>query len=386
MPGLLEHRERRAGTSLTSDDGCKFATYDTEMIEDRRKFPESKAFVLCFLDRRLVLCGSASHPVRRASRQADAVGPLLEIMRARCILGRMLGLVGSLAFAGPVTASEFGISTYVLGLGLPLSGITPPPGIYFRDMFYLYRGSFAPGGRRTYNIMADIGTLAWYPDLRILGGSPGFSAVVPYVGLRSRHQSTVVGNDGSSRLDETLGTANSLGDTYYSAMLGWHSGESHWTVFVTAFMPTGYYVPHQLGITGLNRPAIDVTGAFTYLGAETGLELTALLGMTANAPNTATSYQSGTEFHFEWAVQQHLPIGLYAGAVGYIYQQVTDDTGAGATYGPFRGRAFGIGPSIGYTIEVDGRQINFAGRWYHEFLVQNRPAGDAIYASLGLRF
>jgi hypothetical protein len=43
---------------------------------------------------------------------------------------------------------------------------------------------------------------------------------------------------------------------------------------------------------------------YTYLGLRTGLELTGALGLTLNAPNTVTNYQSGAELHFEWALNQ----------------------------------------------------------------------------------
>jgi hypothetical protein len=104
-----------------------------------------------------------------------------------------------------------------------------------------------------------------------------------------------------SRAGDIFGIA----DTEYSAILGWHAGEQHWNVILTGFAPTGNFVPNRLVQTSLNRPALDLRGAYTYLGLQTGLEVTGALGLTLNAPNTATNYQSGAELHFEWAVNQH---------------------------------------------------------------------------------
>jgi len=302
-------------------------------------------------------------------------------------VGGMLYLLGGLVGAQPSKAAEFGLGSYLLGLTLPLEGYTPPPGLYFRDAFLLYHGSFGPSNQRTaYNIVADIGMLAWYPDWTFFGASPGFAAVVPYVGVRNKFQSMSIGPGGGRQFVESTYTADAIGDTEYAMILGWHSGEHHWNMSVTGFMPTGHYKQDTLSITGLNRPAIDVRGAYTYLGVETGVELTGLLGVTVNGMNTATNYRSGTELHFEWLVQQHLPFGLAIGATGFVYQQLTGDSGPGATYGPYIGRTIAVGPAIGYTFDVDGRKLALAARWYREFAVENRPRGDAIFAHLTLRF
>jgi hypothetical protein len=302
-------------------------------------------------------------------------------------VGGMLCLLGGLVGVPPLKAAEFGLGSYLLGLTLPLEGYTPPPGVYFRDAFLLYHGSFGPSTQRTaYNIVADIGLLAWYPEWTFFGASPGFAAVIPYVGVRNKSQSMSIGPGGARQFAESTATANAVGDTEYAAILGWHNGEHHWNMSVTGFMPTGHYHPDSLSITGLNRPAIDIRGAYTYLGVETGIELTGLLGVTVSGMNTATRYQSGTALHFEWLAQQHFPFGLAVGATGFVYQQLTGDSGPGAINGPYIGRAIAIGPSIGYTFNVNGRQLALAGRWYREFAVENRPRGDAVFAQMTLRF
>ena len=56
----------------------------------------------------------------------------------------------------------------------------------------------------------------------------------------------------------------SIADTEYSAILGWHAGEQHWNVILTGSAPTGNFVPNRLSLTGLNRPALDLKGAYTY--------------------------------------------------------------------------------------------------------------------------
>jgi hypothetical protein len=95
---------------------------------------------------------------------------------------------GFLLLAQPVQATEYGFGDYGLGYGIPMSGYTPPPGVYFSDTFYLYsaratNGNF-PFGNITaagikVNFITNIAASAWYSDDKILGGTLGFAAAVP---------------------------------------------------------------------------------------------------------------------------------------------------------------------------------------------------------------
>jgi hypothetical protein len=105
-------------------------------------------------------------------------------------------------------------------------------------------------------------------------------------------------------------------------------------------------------------------------------------GFTINTINTATNYQSGAEFHFEWAINQHFPFGLAAGVGGYVYQQITNDGGSGDRIGTFKGRVVAVGPMLSYNIAIGGQQLSLSARWFHEFDVENRVRGNSIFASL----
>ncbi|MEJ0094177.1 MAG: transporter [Methylocella sp.] len=177
----------------------------------------------------------------------------------------------------------------------------------------------------------------------------------------------------------------SLGDTAYSAFIGWNAGNNHWNFTLTGFAPTGDYSPSRIAEMGMNRPGIDIKGGYTYLSPQTGIEVSAALGMTFNLMNTATDYQTGDELHFEWALNEHLPFGLAAGVGGYFYQQVTDDTGSGARFGPFKGRVAAIGPVGSYTFKAGAQELTLSARWFHEFAVENRVRGDSLFASLSFR-
>ncbi|MGH6794642.1 MAG: SphA family protein [Methylocella sp.] len=285
-------------------------------------------------------------------------------------------------------ATELGVSDYILGLTLPMSGYTPPPGVYFWDTFVLYQGGgnlFPATGstsstRITRDVVADIAIASWFPNVKLFGADPGFAVTVPFGSDRTTANfATPVGPA------QRFGDIFSIADTEFSAILGWHAGEHHWNVVLTGFTPTGIFEPNRLMVTGLNRPALDLKGAYTYLGLQTGLEVTGALGLTLNALNTATNYQSGEELHFEWAVNEHFPFGLATGVGGYFDQQVTNDHGAGDQFGAFRGRVAAVGPLLGYALKAGAQEVDFSARWFHEFAVQNRIRGDLIYASLAFR-
>jgi hypothetical protein len=308
-------------------------------------------------------------------------------MRTAC---GAIGLAGILSMAETAKATEFGVSEYLLGLTLPMSGYTPPPGVYFWDTFALYQagGNLIPATgsrsstRVTKNVVADIAIVGWFPDFKLFGADPGFAVTVPFGSVRATADFTVAAPMGPAQRFSRAGDIAGIADTEYSAILGWHAGEHHWNMMLTGFTPTGNFDPNRLVQTSLNRPALDLRGAYTYLGLRTGLELTGALGLTLNGPNTVTNYQSGAELHFEWALNQHFPLGLAAGVGGFFSQQVTNDHGSGDQLGAFRGRVAAVGPLLSYALKAGAQEVDFSARWFHEFDVQNRVRGDLIYASL----
>jgi hypothetical protein len=302
-----------------------------------------------------------------------------------------LCLAGGLA-AAPAQAAEYGLGDYLLGYSIPLIGYTPPAGLYYSDTFYLYSGSASanlkiPLGRQigaglTYQFAVNISQVSWVTDLKALGGSIGFAAIIPYGSDMNTAGVAFTGPLGVNRQLGVSQQVHALGDTAYATFIGWEAGEHHWNLTLTGFAPTGDYSSTSLAITGLNRPAVDLKAGYTFLST-TGIEVSAGLGMTINAVNAATNYQSGEELHFEWALNEHLPFGLSAGVGGYFYQQVTNDGGQGDEHlGAFKGRVAAVGPLASYTIKTAESQVVLSARWFHEFDVKNRVRGDSIFASL----
>jgi hypothetical protein len=144
---------------------------------------------------------------------------------------------------------------------------------------------------------------------------------------------------------------------------------------VSGDIPVGAYDSTRLANIGLGHGAIDGGGGYTYFNPQTGHEFSAVAGFTYNFKNEDTQYQNGVDFHVDWGASQFLSKQLFAGLVGYAYQQITDDSGANPILGGFRSRVLGIGPQIGYLFPVGNMQGYLNLKGYGEFDAVNRPSG-----------
>lgn len=80
------------------------------------------------------------------------------------------------------------------------------------------------------------------------------------------------------------------------------------------------------------------------------------MGFTFNGENPETDYRTGTEFHVEGAISQYLSKQFSLGAIGYYYQQISDDGGSGAILGGYRGRVAALGVTASYNFELTRHQ------------------------------
>ena len=112
---------------------------------------------------------------------------------------------------------------------------------------------------------------------------------------------------------------------------------------LTAYAPTGSYELGRLANTGKNFWTLEPTVGFMYFGQKNGREASVFVGADFNQENPDTHYKSGTQFHIDSTFAQHFPWQGGLAGVGlnlFYYEQVTDDSGAGATLGAFRGKTW----------------------------------------------
>jgi hypothetical protein len=86
----------------------------------------------------------------------------------------------------------------------------------------------------------------------------------------------------------------------------------------------------------------------------------------------------------DWAASQFLSANWQVGVAGYVYYQLTGDSGSGAKLGPFKSRVASIGPQVGYLFKIGGLPAYANLRGYWEFWAQNRLEGYAIFATLSI--
>jgi hypothetical protein len=291
--------------------------------------------------------------------------------------------------ASGLQAAEGGSGFYLLGQRGPFAGVTPPPGVYFQDDNYFYSGDIGAafdleGNTVGINVDADIylnlPTILWVTPHQVLGGNLGVTGTL-----------VIGGPDISATITQpAIGPASdsifSFGDPALGAFLGWHNGNFHWQTGVSVNVPIGDYRDGDIANVALNYWAADVYGAATWFNPATGFELSGIMGVTFNAENPATNYQTGTEFHLEGAIVQHFSEAFSLGLVGYYYDQLTADRGSGvpASLGGFEGQVAAIGATVGYNFQLGVLPISTRLKYFHEFEAENRLEGDALYLTLSM--
>jgi hypothetical protein len=155
------------------------------------------------------------------------------------------------------------------------------------------------------------------------------------------------------------------------------------------YAPTGRYELGRLANTGKNYWTLEPTVGFMYFGQKNGREASLFLGYDYNFENSDTRYKTGQQLHADTTLAQHFPLwgGLAGiGVSGYWYEQITGDSGSGATFGDFKGRTAGLGPVLSYATTVGNVDLIGELKWLHEFETKNRPQGDYIWFKLVAKF
>jgi hypothetical protein len=183
-----------------------------------------------------------------------------------------------------------------------------------------------------------------------------------------------------SRSDEVTG----IGDLFPQAYLKWNSGVHNFMIYGMGDIPVGAYSSTSLANLGIGHGVADAGAGYTYFDPATGHEFSAVAGFTYNLEDTATNYQNGVDFHFDWEASQFLSKQLLVGIVGYLYQEIGCDSGSGDHVGCFQSRVVGLGPQVGYLFPIGDLQGYLNLKAYGEFAAQDRPDGWNIWLTFAI--
>ena len=299
----------------------------------------------------------------------------------------------------PAAADQGGISVWLPGAFGSFAAAPGTPG-WSLAAIYLNSNVSAGGdvaasrsiqlGNRTTNLTvnldaslhANAGVGALVPTYvfatPVLGGQLALS-VMGVVGLQdARIDANITGALGPIGFATQRTVSDSLfsyGDLFPQATLKWNNGVHNYMIYGLGDIPVGDYNPHRLVNLGLGHGAADGGVGYTYFNPQTGHEFSVVTGVTYNLTNTDLDYQNGIDWHLDWGASQFVSKQMHVGLVGYAYQQLTGDSGSGATFGDFKSRVFGIGPQVGFMFPVGSMNGYMNLKGYKEFGAEHRPEG-----------
>jgi hypothetical protein len=319
--------------------------------------------------------------------------------KARYALYAMM--LGAVAItAKPAIADEGGVSFWVPGFFGSLAATPQQPGFSLATIYY--HTSVSAGGDVAFARQVQLGhitanfnasvtaNLDARADLGfaipsyvfatpVLGGQATILMLVPFGRSQASVDATLtgaLGPIGFTRSGSLSVSVTGFADLVPQFNLRWNAGVHNFMTYITGNLTVGAYDATRIANLGIGHNAIDGGGAYTYFNPKTGQEFSATLGFTYNFENTHTQYQNGVDMHLDLGASQFLTKQWLVGLVGYLYDQLSCDSGSGDRVGCFESRVAGIGPQIGYIIPISKDwqgYLNLKGYW--EFDAAHRADG-----------
>lgn len=299
------------------------------------------------------------------------------------------------AWPSAAFASEGGASFYLLGSGGPGVAVLPPVrGIFFDNTFFYYHGEakaerqFLVGGNLVAGldatIIADFATVLWVPTTDFAGGTLALAGSLA-VGQPDVNVSAVITGPGGGQVTVSReDKAFMIADPVVEAEVAWKvAPNTHLATAATVNIPVGKYREGELANLAFHRWILDWSTAVTWKDEKAGWDVSGKAGLTFNGKNDFTDYKTGTEFHLEGSVERTFSKAFSAGLQAYHFQQISGDSGSGATLGSFKGRVSAVGVTAAYNFKVGKTPASLRGHVLKEFGEKNRLAkGTAVLINL----
>lgn len=301
-----------------------------------------------------------------------------------------LVLIIALLSTNAVRAAENGAGFYLLGTKGPMAGVVPGPGLYFQNDVYYYNAStekskqLPVGGKIGVGLKAqaliNLPTVIWSTPYHLFGGRLALGLTAPF-GYQRINADFIAGPFEADNTDHIF----TMGDPVLNTTLAWDRGPYHWNVNAMVNVPVGHYREHSMANVAFHRWGVDLSVAGTWYEPDIGWDISGVTGVTFNGKNNKTRYKTGTEWHIEGSISRDIgPPGTNAGLIGYHYQQISDDKGAGAVLGAFRGRTSALGLTAGHAFKIGNQPVQVRVKALREFNTKNRVKGTAVLFTLSL--
>jgi len=291
-------------------------------------------------------------------------------------------------------ADEGGVSFWLPGQFGSFAAVGGEPGWSLPIVYYHTSAdagaarSFRVGGRITSGLDVDADLAFIVPTYVFRTPVWGAQASLSIAAVAGRVEvgidATLTGPRGNALTGSLTDTRHGIGDLFPTASLKWNRDHHSFMVYTMGGVPVGDYSASRLANLGTNHWSLDAGGGYSYLDPQKGHEFSAVLGFTRNWQNPDTDYENGASAHLDWAASQFFSEQFHAGLVGYFYEQVSADSGAGATLGGFKSRVYAVGPQVGYFIPVGAQKWYVNLKSYHEFEARNRPEGWNAWLTLAI--
>jgi hypothetical protein len=308
-----------------------------------------------------------------------------------------------LAFStATLRAEEGGGGQYMIGaFSSALDFSSTEPGFAIATDLLGYSGDFSGGRALPVGGIARTGLaaefLAWdiamaYTfETKVLGANYSVGACLPYLWLDVEADASITGPRGRTVTRRIKDDANGLTDMGVVPLaLTWKTGNWQFTFQEAVFVPVGDYEEGRLANLGKNIWSFDSVFGVSYLNPAKGLEFTLMSGLLFSTENEDTDYQNGAVMHTEATIAQYLPLGkntiLALGVNGFYYQQVSGDSGSGATLGDLKGRSAGVGPIVNLIQTIGDKKLAIQAKWLPEIDTKNRLEGDWVWLTVGMVF
>jgi hypothetical protein len=287
------------------------------------------------------------------------------------------------SLSGPALLPAQPSAHYVPGVeGLKAASL-PPPGIYLRDYNVAYysdrlnqdNGNQVPGLDTKAFIYANVPRIIWITDQQLLGGFLGIDGLLPlqYTDLDFRAGPNTLVDHG------TFG----IGDFFLEGTWSKHVQHFDFSAAAGFWAPTGDFDPQHPTWAGHGFwTAMLTAGATWYIDGNKKWAVSALNRYEFNTEQDKTDITPGQAYTLEYGVSYGVSKTVDVGAAGYYQQQVTEDSGSGASSA--RDRVAGVGPEV--SVFYPKYTLGWSLRYIYEFLAEDRLQGHTVALTITKRF